>query len=48
MNNKKLSHFCEERFKKQCLSKHGSIGCKLRYVRKQCQIAIKQQKEQTK
>lgn len=41
----KLTYFCEERFQKQCLSKHGTIGCKLRYFRGQCPMALKVKKE---
>ena len=40
----KLTHFCEERFRKQCLLKYGSAGCKLRYQRGQCAMALKEKR----
>lgn len=44
----KLTHFCEEQFQKQCLLKHGSAGCKLRYQRGQCSMALKEKQKEYK
>ena len=37
---------CDAKQKEQCTSQYGTYACKLRYFKKQCLMALKENKQQ--